>query len=248
MADARSEARKRKILQNAQKRLEKLESLKRRSKEEEEDDSTTSIGVETCVETCKEDEKEVHVNDDGVIKDDNKKLEEKTVEEDGDDAKFKEYLDVDTKDATTQEKPNVVGVEPNNEVDLEAQKPSWFMRKYRLILFSLLAWVVYLVVVKDFDFVLAYIIGQQLPKSVLPKLFLTVFVAVELQVLIADFFFGKTQPHSSSTVILALKLFGVPNSFINFARKMLSCFANILTDFCTYLFVIVLVKCIDDSL
>ncbi|XP_057302205.1 uncharacterized protein LOC130636486 [Hydractinia symbiolongicarpus] len=244
MTDARSEARKRKILQNAQKRLEKLESLKRKSKEEEKDDSTTSIDVEIC----KVDEKEVDVNDDGVIKDDTKKLEENTVEEDSDNAKFKEYLDVDTKDATTQEKPNVIGAEPNNEVDLEAQKPSWFMRKYRQILFALLAWVVYLVVVKDFDFVLAYIIGQQLPKSVLPKLFLTAFVAVELQVLIADFFFGKTQPHSSSTVIIALKLCGVPNSFINFARKMLSCFANILTDFCTYLFVIILVKCIDDSL
>merc|ERR1712224_187592 len=72
------------------------------------------------------------------------------------------------------------------------------MRKYRLIIFVLLAWCIYMVVAKEFDFVLAYLISQKLPNHLLGHLILPAFVAVELQVLMLTLFMKRSQETQQS--------------------------------------------------
>ena len=128
-------------------------------------------------------------------------------------------------------------------------KPSWFMRKYRLIIFVLLAWCIYMVVAKEFDFVLAYLIGQKLPNHLLGHLILPAFVAVELQVLMLTLFMKRSQEtqQSKSMIVLALSLVGVPEYILKFVTKMYSSFMSVLMDLCVYIFVIVVLKIMDEN-
>ena len=73
--------------------------------------------------------------------------------------------------------------ESNSDSSLNQAKSTNYNKRFRMIVFILLAWFIYFVVMQGFDAYLAYIIGRELQKEALGNLFLTGFVAVEIQLI-----------------------------------------------------------------
>lgn len=226
MADKRAEARRRRILENPSERLKKLQYL---SKCED-----FSI-ADTPSECSNLDQNKTSTTSD--IVDENNFV--KTVEPD---ILENENISIESTAATTKTTET-----DNMNLDEVVVKPSWLSRKYRLILFLLLGWSMFMVIEKDFDFIFAYIIGQKLPKDVLSYLFITVFIAVESQVTIAYLVFGKANEEQSAFNLLnmALSFCGLPKGFLVSLGKLFSLFFLIMKDFCVYLFMIVILKTLD---
>ena len=116
-----------------------------------------------------------------------------------------------------------------------------------MIVFILLAWLVYLVVMRGFDTYVAYIIGRQLPKEALENLFLTAFVAVEIQLVILHLFLMQESRPLSSLFVLALKLSCVPQKLIHFCSSVYFYIVSTFTDFCVYLFTIIVLHTLDSK-
>ena len=233
MGDNRREERRRKILENSEKRLEKLKMLKR---------SNHEVLTENFEETRQDSEYEHKEFDSEILTKSNENI---TTEDERDTRINKNERNEGCLD---DEKVTLKKDEVKEIRSTDPEKPTWFVKNYRVILFALLAWVVYLVVVKDFDFILAYLIGRKLPKDVLPNLFTTAFVAVELQVLLLELFVKKATPQSASIYLFVLKFTGIPEKLIHRVQQLIGYLLNALTDLCVYLFVIVLLHVIDTKL
>ena len=237
MADKRAEARRRRILENPSERLQKLKDIKIVEDCNENQDSQCSItnNQSSDHDINYTDGEYMNKITDGDI-DVNNDIHKDTSENDYFCADKSSTIDDDiSADKETSTK--------------EDDKPSWIMRKYRLLLFILLGWGVYMVVVKEFDFILAYLIGQRLPNELLPTLILTTFVAVELQVLVVSIIFTQKSPEtkSQSMFALALTFFGIPRNILKFIGNITSMFMSIFTDLCVYIFVIVILKTLDEK-
>ena len=248
MADQRAEARRRRILRDPAKRLERLQNLSRQN-----DDPTEETTSKPCCETFSEPNKDI-----ASPPDSSKRLEADDIssrpEPGKEDVKKTIETDKDMKgEGTTYENEDDIIEKLSACTDL-APKPSWLRRKYRFILFVMLAWVLYMVVAKEFHFVFAYLIGQQLPHEMLPVLILTAFVAVEVQVVMLSLLLPPLPQSEQVTskpaymFVLALSLCGIPRTTLESLMNMVGRFSACLSDFCVYVFVIVTLKVLDEGL
>lgn len=139
-------------------------------------------------------------------------------------------------------------VTPRKLLSADASSSSSFMaNKYRFVLFVLLGWVVFLVVVRDFDSWLAHLIGRQLPKKDLPLLVWTSFLTVETQVVLLRMCVGRNAERTYGMVHVVLSLLRVPQYLVTLLVDLAHLTSGAITDFCVYIFTIVILTYFNDS-
>ena len=268
MADARREKRRRRILENSQSRLERFSSLqkdKRRVTEETEveDNHLTNFQsdavrdnydegmVDHCTDIDNIDEKSnfERTNEtlSGTILSENSDIQRKA-----DNFGISQTKHSEQRDSTSNNESCEAILARNDEsssnASLNQAKSTNYNKRFRMIVFILLAWFVYLVVKRGFDAYLAHIIGRELPKEALGNLFLTAFVAVEIQLIMLHMFLIRESKPLSSLFVLALKLSGVPQKLIHFCSSIYFYIVSAFTDFCVYLFTIIILHSLDSKI
>jgi len=277
MADKRAEARRRRVLENPSERLKRLQNLSRMHESSHE--TVEDLSQEQCHNHKEKSSTEINdqpkingevsekgdhndrpessyvasVNncpeDQGGNRDEN----ESAVMNDKSEIVFDNRVsEKEDSDVSCEEHSDIYSSQHPYEIFVEGKesKPSWIRRKYRLLLFVLLAWSIYMVVVKEFDFVLAFVIGHRLPNDILPILIPTTFIAVEAQVLIVSLFLPKppVEKPPSAMLTLALSFCGIPKNVSNLVGRITSLLVHFLTDLSVYVFVIVFLKTLDENI
>ena len=267
MADARREKRRKKILENSKSRLERFCSLQKDKihvNEEGEIEDNYSNNFQSDAIRGNNDEGMIdHCNDiENIDKKSNFERTNETlsgttlsessdIQGNADSVRISQTKHSVKRDSTSNsESYETIHAESNESssgASLNQAKSTNYNKRFRMIVFILLAWFVYLVVKRGFDAYLAYIIGRELPKETLENLFLTAFVAVEIQLVMLHLFLKQESRPSSSLFVLALKLSGVPQKFIHFCSSVYFCIVSAFTDFCVYLFTIIVLHTLDSK-
>ena len=268
MTDVRREKRRRRILEDSKSRLERLSSLQKDQRhitEETEvednhsanfqsdavrnDDDDGMIDPYNDIENIDEKSDFERTNEtlSGTILSENSNIQRKA-----DSFGISQTKHTEQRDSTSNSENSeaILGGNKGSSSDasLNQENSANFNKRFRMIVFILLAWFVYLVVMRGFDAYLAYLIGRELPKQALGNLFLTAFVAVEMQLIMLNMFlFGQSKP-LSSLFVLALKLSGVPQKLINFCSSVYFYIVSTFTDFCVYLFTIIVLHTLDSKI
>ena len=269
MADARREKRRRRILENSKSRLERFSSLQKDQRhvtEETEVEDNHSIDFqsdavrhdddEEMIDCCKDVE---NINEksnfertnetlSGTILSENSNIQMKADSFGICQTKHWEQRDSTSNNESCEEAILPDNKESNSDSSLNQAKSTNYNKRFRMIVFILLAWFVYLVVMRGFDAYLAYIIGRELPKEALGNLFLTGFVAVEIQLIMLHMFLIRESKPLSSLFVLAVKLSGVPQKLIHFCSSAYFYIVSTFTDFCVYLFTIIVLHTLDSKI
>lgn len=264
MTQLTREQRKNKILLNAQKRLEKLKNLKDTSSIECKPTTDTKVSAgehgtgehETSEHDTSEHDTDriatasfppnhrTKLCDDipekeitGSIANEQAKQNEQFSES------HNEISDIDQIESETKKTDEQIEVKKLSIFD------SFFANRYRFCVFVLLAWMIFLVTSKGYDYLLAYIITQKLPKENLPLLVWSSFVAVEVQVVLLHFLFDKKATVSDMNIMLKFffKIINMPERFVIIMMKAYTLFINATNDFCVYFFTLVFLKYLNDS-
>jgi len=248
----KKEARRRKILANSEERLKKLNSIKSGNRTGlalsdiiQDDQDKNNADAEITLKLNNQDQTK-NVEFEKVLKNENEII--KTETTGIDENEINDELESSNIDNKMDEGDHTV-VNSDPKDDVIQNNTNYSNKKYRALIFLVLAWCIYAVVVQGFDIYLAYFIGQRLPKEGLATLFLSAFVAVELQlVLLEVFVIPRSQNEKKSTFVLSLMLCGVPARFIQTIQRLHTCVMNIVTDFSIYLFFIVLLHAMENSI
>ena len=267
MVDARREKRRKRILENSKSYLERfcsLQKYQRHVTEETEIEDNHSANFQSDAVCDNDDEGMIdHCNDIENIDEKsnfertNETLSGSTSSESSDiqgkavsvrifKTKHSEQID-STSNSESFETIHAESNESSSDASLNQAKSTNYNKRFRMIVFILLAWFVYLVVMRGFDAYLAYIIGRELPNKALGNLFLTAFAAVEIQLVMLHLFLIQESRPSSSLFVLALKLSGVPQKLIHFCSSVYFYIVSTFTDFCVYLFTIIVLHTLDSK-
>ena len=267
MADARREKRRKRILENSKIRLERFSSLQKDNRHvteetEIEDSHSTSFQsdavrddndkgmIDHCNDIENIDEKSSFERTNetlsGATSSESSDIQVKAVSVRISKTKHSEQID-STSNSEGFETIHAESNESSSGASLNQAKSTNYNKRFRMIVFMLLAWFVYLVVMRGFDAYLAYIIGRELPNKALGNLFLTAFAAVEIQLVMLHLFLIQESRPSSSLFVLALKLSGVPQKLIHFCSSVYFYIVSTFTDFCVYLFTIIVLHTLDSK-
>ena len=268
MADARREKRRRRILENSKSRLERFSSLQKDQRhvtEETEVEDNQPINFQSDAVRNDDDEGIIDKFNDvenideksnfertnetlsGTISSESSDIQEKAHNVRISQTKHSEQTD-SASNSESYEAIHDGNKELSSDTSMNQAKSTNYNKRFRMIVFILLAWFVYLVVMRGFDAYLAYIIGRELPKEALGNLLLTAFVAVEIQLIMLHMFLIRESKPLYSLLVLALKLSGVPQKLIHICSSVYFYIVSTFTDFCVYLFTIIVLHTLDSKI
>jgi len=260
-ASASTTARQRKILANSQKRLERLQRLKRSEAElgdtetlpdQFKDDNIEPNTQGECTEPSVfvESPKLASISKDSAQPDANTSNQnENTSEENIDKEQTIEHENIKQSETTEEVRPNLTTENTPDVSTPDVSTPikedelplSWFYRKRRFIIFVLLSIISYCISNKGFHVYLSALLGKTWQQK---DSFMRLYSAVELQMIIMTFL-GKSEANGASLPVLlkvAINVSGMPKALVNLIFKIVGIISMAITDFSVYIFVYILLS------